>query len=401
MLYKEVENRKRILMVNHSPERFGGANDDYLRLLKHLRSFRNRFHITALIPKGTPPDLYSEYCDEVIYYTQGFFPVTARKITEYLGFLKVFGAQRAELRRILHDNKYDIAVLNVVVMGWIAKILHHSCRQLVFIRETILPDPVRKLYYRIFARFGDFYIAVSRTIETDYIELTGRSNILTLNSAVESHDEHYHYSSEWKDFITENGYEFLNDNQEKVFFCLGALCERKNQTLILEAVKKMTEEYSGKMPHFVFIGDDSEGEYKRRMESFIVQNDLGNYCHLTGPLPRNLFYNQLERVSGIIISSKSEGLPLVISEALRFGAPLITTAVGGIRDVIKHNVNGLIIENNVKSLRDAIERLLEDDSLSRKLSENGKLTFESEFNLDNNLGRFVEIVDGIIDSPKL
>ncbi|MBX7043460.1 MAG: glycosyltransferase [Ignavibacteria bacterium] len=387
-------------MVNHSPERYGGANDDYLRLLKYLHSFRDRFHVTAMIPKGTPPDLYSEYCDNVIMYTPGFFPVTVRKITEYIGFFKVYSAQRSELKSILKDNKFDLAVLNVVVMGWVTRLLHNHCRQIVFIRETILPDLVRRLYYRFFAGSGDFYIAVSKSIETDYMKLTGKKNIITLNSAVESHDEHLNHSADWGDFIIKNGYEFLKDNKEKVFICLGALCERKNQMLILETAKSMKEDYNGKMPHFVFIGDDPEGNYRMKMESFILHNGLSDCCHLPGPLPRNMFYNQLDKVTGIIISSKSEGLPLVVSEALRFGAPLITTDVGGIRDVIQNNVNGLIIESSVQSLRNAIERLTEDEELSRKLSENGKETFERDFDLNKNLGKFAGIISSIIESPE-
>ena len=56
-------------------------------------------------------------------------------------------------------------------------------------------------------------------------------------------------------------------------------------------------------------------------------------------------------------TSHNEGLPTTILEALAFGLPVITTAVGGISDVVSNNRNGLIIDdlNNPIELKKHIE----------------------------------------------
>ncbi len=388
--------RKRLLLVNHSPEKYGGANDDFLRLLKHLYKYRNKYFIVGMFPDGKAVPEYSKYCDETRIYTAGFFPVTSSSVLEYAGIFKVYLSQKKEVRDYIKKGKFDLIILNVVVLLWLIVWSGKYSNTLVFVREKILPDSLRKYYFKFIARYGKYFIAVSKSLEDDYKSITGRANIETINSAVENDDSHLTHAEEWQSYIERNGFQFMNNPDENVFFCLGALCDRKNQMLILETAALLPAGDTEKLPHFVFIGDDTEGSYRRSMEQYISERKLSGNCHVLGPLPRELFYNQMPKLKGVIISSKSEGLPLVVSEAMRFGVPLITTNVGGIGDIVKDGYNGLIIEDSPESLRVAVTRLTDEPLLASKLSENGKTTFSKEFNLDNNLNRFTRIIDRLI-----
>ena len=64
----------------------------------------------------------------------------------------------------------------------------------------------------------------------------------------------------------------------------------------------------------------------------------------------------------------TEGYPGVIIEAFQCGLPVITTEVGGIPEMVEHEVNALLVEpRSSESLRAAIKRLLDDPDLYRRL----------------------------------
>jgi len=83
-----------------------------------------------------------------------------------------------------------------------------------------------------------------------------------------------------------------------------------------------------------------------------------------------------------IIDSKgeTEGLGLVIVEAMEFNLPGVATSVGGIVDIVKNERNGLLVpEKDPTLIARAIERLILDKELARKIVENSKTTVREFF----------------------
>jgi len=71
-----------------------------------------------------------------------------------------------------------------------------------------------------------------------------------------------------------------------------------------------------------------------------------------------------------VLPSYYEGLPLGVLEAMAHGVPVIATPAGGIRDVIRDGVNGLLVEpGRPEALARAMVALLEDDALRSRLRE--------------------------------
>jgi glycosyltransferase involved in cell wall biosynthesis len=68
----------------------------------------------------------------------------------------------------------------------------------------------------------------------------------------------------------------------------------------------------------------------------------------------------------------TEGLGVVLVEALMHQRPVVASSVGGIVDVIKDGETGLLVpEKNPQAIADAILRLINDPSLSRRLGRQG------------------------------
>jgi glycosyltransferase involved in cell wall biosynthesis len=78
-----------------------------------------------------------------------------------------------------------------------------------------------------------------------------------------------------------------------------------------------------------------------------------------------------------------EGFPFSIVEAMRAGATIVTTRVGGIPEVIMDGQDGLLIQLGSRyEIVKAIERLLDQPRLRSVMGHNARLKYESSLTLD-------------------
>jgi len=86
----------------------------------------------------------------------------------------------------------------------------------------------------------------------------------------------------------------------------------------------------------------------------------------------------------VLPSITAEAFGIVILEAMASGVPIIATTVGGIPEVIKESESGLLVPpSNELELKNAIEKLLNDESLRKWLGQNGRKAVEEKYSWDN------------------
>lgn len=80
---------------------------------------------------------------------------------------------------------------------------------------------------------------------------------------------------------------------------------------------------------------------------------------------------------------RNECQPLVLLEAMQWRLPIVTTDEGGIPDVVKDSVNGIICRReDAVSLADALEKLIVDSQLRTQMGEEGYLRYKQNFRLE-------------------
>ena len=105
---------------------------------------------------------------------------------------------------------------------------------------------------------------------------------------------------------------------------------------------------------------------------FIFYGFLENYNTLKSKIQTSRIY---------ILPSISEGMPNSLMEAMALEMPCIASNVGGVPELIEHNVDGLLFEpNNPKKLAELIRLLLEDENLQKKLGINARKKMVNKFN---------------------
>jgi glycosyltransferase involved in cell wall biosynthesis len=93
-----------------------------------------------------------------------------------------------------------------------------------------------------------------------------------------------------------------------------------------------------------------------------------------------------------LLPSYLEGMPMALLEAMSWGLPVVATPVGGIPQIVKNEVNGLLVPPaDVAALTAAIARLLEDPAFAERLGSAARATIERGFSLDDAMVRLGNI----------
>ena len=80
--------------------------------------------------------------------------------------------------------------------------------------------------------------------------------------------------------------------------------------------------------------------------------------------------NLLKKADIFVITSKYEGLPQAVIEAFSCGLPVIGTNVRGINDIVRHNYNGILCDEDPEEIAKAIKSLITDKEKYTKLRKN-------------------------------
>lgn len=153
--------------------------------------------------------------------------------------------------------------------------------------------------------------------------------------------------------VTHNGTVIVN---------AGRLSKQKNQKLLIDIVGELSKEIKG--IKLIILGD---GPLKEELSSYIADTGLSGLVELKGNVDNiEEYYAQADIFA---LSSIYEGVPLVILEAMAAGLPVITTDVGGIKDILGEG--GILIpsgdkERYIVSLRKLIQNLTARDELGKK-----------------------------------
>ena len=95
--------------------------------------------------------------------------------------------------------------------------------------------------------------------------------------------------------------------------------------------------------------------------------------------------------SVVLANGRRDGIPVALIEAMALGVPVVSTRVSGIPELVEHEVTGLLVEQrDPAGLADAIERLLDDPELRRRMGRAGRRHVEEQFDLSRSAQQMVD-----------
>ena len=163
---------------------------------------------------------------------------------------------------------------------------------------------------------------------------------------------------------------------------VGRLDDYKNQALLVRAMAPLLSS----SVRLVIVGD---GPSRAALEAEVARLPEPRWVVLTG---RRMDVPALMPAFDVFaLSSKTEGLPLVVPEAMSAGLPVIATAVGGLPSVIDEGHTGMLVPVDESALRAALKKLADDHELARELGRHARTAALARYSSERMVDAYLDL----------
>lgn len=173
----------------------------------------------------------------------------------------------------------------------------------------------------------------------------------------------------------------------KIILSAGRLTYQKGFDLLIEVAKEV---FACKHDwRWIIVG---EGEDRELLQKKILDYNLEkNVMLLGGVKDIDNYYKEAEI---FVMTSRFEGLGMVILEAFNYGVPVISfDCPVGPKEIIRHGINGFLVPNqDVECMTRKINLLMEDNELRKYFSKNTKIDLD-KFNIENVGLKWIELFE--------
>jgi len=161
----------------------------------------------------------------------------------------------------------------------------------------------------------------------------------------------------------------VDDDKKIILFC-GRLTERKGVEYLIKSIP----EINSKNIHLIIVGGGGqESNLKKLSSSLHLENKITFFGRA-----KDDEMGLLHDISDVFVcpsivdsQGETEALGLVIPEAMESRLPVIGTSVGGIPDMIKNDINGILVtQKDPKAIARAIDKILNTPEFTKKIIQN-------------------------------
>lgn len=357
---------KKTRIVHITSSSGGGTGKHIVDLLEGLNNL-DEYDLVLVYSSDRADALFNEGLKRIKTKNIACIPYNVGREVNILSDIKAF----IQLYKVIKNLKPDIIHLHAAkgaFFGRIAKVLGVSGKIIYNPHGGILHKFKEKMGFlfvileKLFVRFTDKYIAVSK-----YIEKQLQNDLNIPNEKI---------------FQIYNGIKFDESKRRNTntgiesdmlnLLVVANFLEAKGHLNLIESIYTYIK--SGKkFFNFIFLG---EGVLLEKIQSKIKEYNLEDIISLKGfVLNASDYYNDCDAV---IVPSLNDALPYAAIEAMYFAKPVFSTNVGGLPELVKEGITGHIFSiGNLKDMFDKLKYYHENRKQLQQLGKNG-LTAISE-----------------------
>lgn len=390
-------SRVKILFYNHTGQ-VSGAERVLLMILGQLK--RDQFAAQLLSPKGELQNnaraggVRCLNVDEL----QARFTWRPALLMRYLvSFLSVL----TQVRRHVRESKSDVVHANSIRAGLVisAATVGLGLPIIWHVHDVIRPHPISTfIRWFILLLPPVRIVAVSEAAAGELRgkllrRFTRRANIVVVHNAVDTQ----------KFAAGDNKREFHKRLRlratDPVVGIIGNLSPVKRQfellTAFADVLKKVPDAVLLVVGSEIFNRDNGYGE---RLVEHAKNLDITKRVRFLGQ--RSDVPEIIRSLDLLVLNSTTEACPLVVLEGFAGGAPILSTAVGGVPELIRHGSNGwLVPSGDGKSLSDGIVSLLQQPELRATLATNARRQVSAKFSISKFISALEAVYTGVVRQP--
>lgn len=382
---------KKKILIRIGSLRHGGAEKVLVTFLKNLPP--DKYEIDLLL------NLYSgKYLQEVpswinvLYLNKGEMITTNRpqdlpiklyrKI--YQGILKKF--PKLLYNGKLKGKKYDIEF--AAIHGMRDEILHSpikTSKKLVWIHNDLTKTEFHHYTEEEFRKFFGFdkIMVISEKIQRDFEKVAKndaeKQKIIKIYNPIDT-----------QEIIRKSNepvIKYTFDENIKTFISVGTVFPQKGFDRLIKAHKRLLDE--GVHHKILIIGDGYDFEKIKALKSDLGVDETTAMLGFTdNPYP------YFKAADFYILSSRYEGFPTVLFEAIILKKKIIATEVSGAKEMLDSGNLGMIIENSDEAIYESMKKALTEEHLFDEKFQNLE-NYILPFDLEHSVTSIVKIIDGL------
>lgn len=380
---------KKKILIRIGSLRHGGAEKVLITFLKNLPP--DKYEVDLLL------NLYSgKYIPEipdwvnVMYLNRGEMITTNRPKdipkkayrVVYQQLLKKY--PKILYKRKLKNKKYDIEF--AAIHGFMDEILNSplkSSKKLMWIHNDLTKvEGYTTEKIKRFFRY-DKIMVISEHIQKTFEKLANneaeKSKIVRIYNPLDTEEI---LSKSEKALDSD-----LFDDEIPSFVSVGTVFPQKGFDRLLKVHKQLLDE--GFLHKVIIIGDGYDFENIKNLKSELKLDKTASMIGFTdNPYP------YFKKADFFVLSSRYEGFPTVLFEAMTLTKNIIATDVSGVKEMLKNGELGLIIENSEKGIYTGMKQAL-TDAKSFELYQQKLNSYEMPFNLKNSVKSITDIIDNL------
>lgn len=380
---------KKKILIRIGSLRHGGAEKVLVTFLKNLPT--DKYEVDLLL------NLYSgKYLAEVpgwinVFYLNKGEMITTNRLQDiplkafrvvYQSVLKKF--PKLLYSQILKNKKYDIEF--AAIHGFRDEILNSplkSSKKIVWIHNDLRKTHFHNYTDQEIRKFFGFdkILVISEQIHKDFESLapdeTEKNRIVRIYNPLDT-----------EEVIKKANVGIESpQNPVPVFVSIGTVFPQKGFDRLLKVHKRLLDE--GFPHHIKIVGDGYDFE---NIKNLISDLQLTETAEMTGFTDNP--YPHIKNADFYILSSRYEGFPTVLFEAVTLKKNIIATEVSGVREMLESGKLGLIVENSEEGIYEGMKKALTHPDSFNAYAEELK-TYRMPFNLENSVFSIMKIIDDL------
>ena len=380
-------DKKKKILIRIGSLRHGGAEKVLVTFLNNL--LKDKYEIDLLL------NLYSgKYLPEVpdwinvLYLNKGEM-ITTNRLQDiptkafrviYQRVLKTFPSLLYQF--ILKGKKYDIEF--AAIHGFRDEILNSpvtSSKKLIWIHNDLKKTELYNYTDEEFQKFFGFdkIMVISEKIQHDFENLAkteqDKNKIVRIYNPLDT-----------EEIIAKSEVEsWKSEDESPVFISVGTVFPQKGFDRLLKVHRRLLDEGFDHKIQILGDGYDFENIKKLQQDLGITETSaLFGFTDNPYPFIRNSdFY---------ILSSRYEGFPTVLFEAITLKKKIIATDVSGVREMLEDGKLGLIVDNSENGIYEGMKKALQNpesfDQYEQQLKD-----YKMPFDLENSVNSISKILD--------
>ncbi len=171
---------------------------------------------------------------------------------------------------------------------------------------------------------------------------------------------------------------------------IGRLTPEKGHIFFLKAAGSIVKTHDN--IRFIVAGS---GYLKDELIETTKKMALNGYVEFTGAFKD--ISDIMSRIDILVLSSLTEGLPLVLLEGMAYGKPIVATDVGGVNELVVEDKTGFIVAaKDPEALADAIIKLADDPQRRKKFADEAVMRFNEKY----SSGTLIPVIESIYRGGK-